>query len=265
MSSTRPQTKEHHKQTGPRRRTGTLVWLIGFVVAFVAPWPGNILSGLGSLCVVRGRIDIRNAKVKVADGSADAGGVVVWLTPLKGGPQPNITQGRPTLEQRDKRFVPHVMAVQVGTEVDFPNRDPFFHNVFSTFNGKRFDLGLYASGESRPVLFSRPGVSYIFCNIHPQMSAYVVAVETPFFAVSATNGNYSIENVPAGEYRIHVWHERSDEKQLLAQSRVVRIDSMNNGLDVIRLDESGYVATTHKNKHGEDYDAEHTAPDYRRP
>ena len=86
--------------------------------------------------------------------------------------------------QKDKTFTPHLLVIPTGSTVDFPNLDPFFHNVFSEFNGKRFDLGLYESGSSRTVHFDHDGVSYIFCNIHPEMSAVIVTLSTPYFGVS---------------------------------------------------------------------------------
>ncbi len=224
------------------------------------PDPGNRLA------VVRGRIEIANPKLKVRGGGADASGVGVWLVPLK--PQPNseaVALPRRRIEQRDKRFIPHVTVIQVGTEIDFPNEDPFFHNVFSAYDGKTFDLGLYASGESRPVRFNRPGISYLYCNIHPQMSAVVVTVATPYFASSARGGGFSISNVPAGDYELHVWHERSDPQQLEAQRRILPVESPVTDLGVIRLDEAAYIPTAHKNKHGEEYPGAREWPAYRRP
>ncbi len=240
------------------------------IAALILAWtrPGAaVFPLLGSpQCSVRGRIEILNPKVKLRGGRADATGVVVWLTPSPGMPRShNAPLQKRRLVQEDKRFVPHVMAIQVGTEVDFPNHDPFFHNVFSIFDGKPFDLGLYANGESRPVRFDRPGVSFIYCNIHPQMSAVVVTVETPFFAVSDSDGRYSIKNMPPGEYELRLWHERSSEDQLAAQSRHVSIESVSADLGVIKLDEAGYIPRAHKNKNGEDYPRDREIPSYTRP
>ena len=92
-----------------------------------------------------------------------------------------------SISQKDEQFVPHVVAVTTGSSVAFPNNDPFFHNVFSLFDGRRFDLGLYEAGSSRNVVFPKAGVSYVFCNIHPDMSAVVVVVDTPYWAVTSAS------------------------------------------------------------------------------
>ena len=226
----------------------------------------GLVLGAAEPSVVRGRIDIRNSKIRLRGGGTDAGGVAVWLTPLLAGPGTGTAvRARAIIEQRDKRFVPHVLAIETGTAVDFPNGDPFFHNVFSTFDGKIFDLGLYANGESRPVRFNRPGVSYIFCNIHPQMSAVIVTVDTPYFATSGPDGSFVMRNVPLGRYELRLWHERSEPRELAALSRVVAIDSPVTDLGIIGLDEAGYVSRGHKNKHGEDYPPGRELPGYRRP
>src|SRR6266496_895518 len=111
------------------------------------------------------------------------------------------------LIQQRKRFEPHLLVVAVGSTVEFPNLDPFFHNVFSLFEGKRFDLGLYEAGSIRNVSFDRPGISYIFCNIHAEMSAVVIAVPTPYYAISSVKGEIVLANVPVGRYAMHVWYE----------------------------------------------------------
>lgn len=238
--------------------------LVSALSVLTPAWISPPLPGSGQ-CTVQGRIEVVNSRTKPQSGGSDASGVVVWLTPLKETARPdNVAQTKRRLEQRDKRFIPHVMVIQVGTEIDFPNHDPFFHNVFSVYDGKTFDLGLYADGESRPVRFNRPGISYIYCNIHPQMSAVIVTVETPYFTVSEPDGNYFIRNVPAGEYRLNLWHERCDAGQLTAQSRSVSVGSTVTDLGLIRLDEAGYVTKAHKDKHGEEYDRERDLPVYRR-
>ena len=158
------------------------------------------------------------------------------------------------LLQKDKRFEPHVLVVPVGAAVEFPNHDPFFHNVFSLFEGKRFDLGLYEAGTSRLVHFDRPGVSYIFCNIHPEMSAVVVALKTPYFAISDAAGKIAVTRVPVGRYVMQVWAEGVSAENLKAMNREITVSGVEHALGVIRVVEDAPPAP-HKNKYGRDYDA----------
>ena len=109
------------------------------------------------------------------------------------------------LDQRNLSFSPRVLAVRAGTTVEFPNNDRVFHNVFSFRDGKRFDLGLYPVGSSRRVTFDTPGLSRIYCNIHPNMAAYVMAVDSQYFAVSDRSGAFRIPAVPTGAYRYYAW------------------------------------------------------------
>jgi plastocyanin len=139
----------------------------------------------------------------------------IWLTPVEAHSNASSGAGkadaRPrgpyTLLQKNRMFSPHVLIVPVGSVVHFPNQDPFFHNVFSLFDGKRFDLGLYEAGTTKDVTFSREGLSYIFCNIHPEMSAVVIALSTPFYASGDAPGALEIRGVPPGEYDLHLWVE----------------------------------------------------------
>lgn len=128
---------------------------------------------------------------------------VVWID-VPGAPRP-ARKGEVVLDQRNMSFSPHVLVVQVGTRVKFPNDDRVFHNVFSFHDGKRFDLGLYPVGAVKYVPFDQPGLSRIFCNIHPQMAAYVMVVDTPYFSVSDDTGRFVIAGVPAGEHVAHAW------------------------------------------------------------
>jgi plastocyanin len=133
---------------------------------------------------------------------------VAWLEPLAGTPAvPFISDERYTLLQKNRAFVPHLLIVPVGTVVAFPNADPFFHNVFSLFDGRRFDLGLYEAGSSKSVTFSREGVSYIFCNIHPEMSAVVLALSTSLYAVANDKDSLLLSSLAPGDYKLHIWIE----------------------------------------------------------
>src|SRR6201996_7181797 len=140
---------------------------------------------------------------------------VIWLQPLGGAPALAFTpRGHYTVLQKNRTFVPHLQVVPVGSAIQFPNLDPFFHNVFSLFEGKRFDLGLYEKGSSKTVQFNRPGVSYLFCNIHPTMSAVVIAVNTPFWSIATAEGEMRIEDLEPGEYDAHLWVEGESQDKL---------------------------------------------------
>lgn len=194
---------------------------------------------------------------KSANVPANSSDVVVWLKPLDPlGPSAAAqlsAKKRPQLVQKNKSFEPHVLVVHVGSIVDFPNRDPFFHNVFSLFDGKRFDLGLYEAGTSNSARFDRVGISFLFCNIHPEMSAVVVALDTPYFAVSDRAGYISIPDVPDGRYELHVWYERSLPEDLKAATRVLTLGSLNRSLATLTVRENFNFSPAHKNKYGQDY------------
>lgn len=187
----------------------------------------------------------------------DASSIVVWLSPLAATaapPPPDLPDhAMPRITQINKSFDPHVLVIQVGTPVQFPNRDPFLHNVFSLFDGKRFDLGFYEAGSSKTVHFDRPGVSYLFCNIHPEMSGAVVAVDTPYFGISDRNGHISIPNVPNGRYQLNVWYERSLPEDLKSAGRTVTISEAARNLEPIQVVENPNFSLEHKNKYGQDY------------
>ena len=127
---------------------------------------------------------------------------VIWLEAAEA---PAVASSSPpVLDQRNLEFLPHVLVVRVGTKVKFPNNDRVFHNVFSFKDGKKFDLGVYPIGAVKYVTFDQPGVSRLFCNIHPGMAAYVVSVDSPYFAASDASGSFMI-HAPAGRYTYHAW------------------------------------------------------------
>ena len=200
-----------------------------------------------------GHVDvIRHSGAPSHLGSAE---VVVWLTPLDPGAalQPVPGHSPYVLTQKDKQFSPHLLVVPVGSSVDFPNLDPFFHNVFSLFNGKRFDLGLYEGHSRRSVQFDREGVSFIFCNIHPDMGAVVIALKTPYVAVSTVDGTIRLQGVPRGRYRLNVWAEDAPVEQLNGLTHVVEIGPQHTSLGSIRVETNGDTRKHHNNKFGEPY------------
>ena len=180
---------------------------------------------------------------------------VLWLTPLPGTPQQSFSpKGHYTLLQKNRMFFPHLLVVPVGSVVLFPNADPFFHNVFSLFNGKRFDLGLYEAGSTKAVDFSREGVSYIFCNIHPEMSAVVLALSTPFYSIADSTGSLSIQDMPAGDYEMHLWVEGFTQPALDRLARHVHLEPSSGNLGVLDTSEVARQPKSHLNKFGQPYD-----------
>ena len=225
-------------------------------------WAGG--TGLHAQATTRVTATTVRGHVEVI-GAGDAGsrrhgaipGTVVWLTPIAGAageaaaapasppasPAPNLR-----LVQKNKGFQPHILVVQAGSMVEFPNRDPFFHNVFSLFEGKRFDLGLYEAGASRMVRLDRPGISYIFCNIHPEMSAVVITIATPLYAISNQEGQISLANVPYGRYVLRVWSEGMGPENEQPLTREITITADASSLGVIRVPEVNGQRMAHKNK-----------------
>lgn len=187
---------------------------------------------------------------------------VVWLTAI-GNSQ--VIQPSPSrkfsLVQKNRMFTPHLLVIPVGSIVSFPNEDPFFHNVFSLFNGKRFDLGLYEAGSTREVEFSREGVSYIFCNIHPEMSAVVIALSTPLFAIAESNAHFAIHSIPAGEYELHVWIEGTPQPALDRLSRRITVRDGESNNASIDASSTYHPASGHLNMYGRPYDRD-TRPPY---
>lgn len=118
------------------------------------------------------------------------------------------------IDQKGMTFVPHVLPVLVGTTVDFLNSDDVLHNVFTPDKiADKFNLGSWPKGQTRPYTFTKPGNAVILCNVHPEMEAYVVVLETPYFAVAGKDGTYTISDVPAGAYTLKTWHERLKPSQ----------------------------------------------------
>src|SRR5579859_2383887 len=189
----------------------------------------------------------------------DASKAVMWLTPIGatfGATSDSLRQKPseiPKLVQKNKSFQPSLIVIPVGGKVEFPNHDPFFHNVFSLFEGKRFDLGLYEGGTTRFVQFDKPGISFIFCNIHAQMSAVIVALDTPYFAVSDEHGDLNIPAVPPGRYNVQVFHTSVAPDALRAQTREITVAPGDASIGTFTLAESD-LEVAHKNKYGRDYD-----------
>lgn len=187
--------------------------------------------------------------------------IVVWLKPLD---KPLAVQppspGHFKLIQKNRMFTPHLLVVPVGSLVSFPNEDPFFHNVFSLFNGRRFDLGLYEAGSSREVNFSREGVSYIFCNIHPEMSAVVIALATQMYDVVDSSGSFLIHPVAPGAYELHVWIEGTPQPDLDRLSRRITLSEGKPSSVTIDASSAYHPIGTHLNMYGKPYPTDNRSP-----
>jgi plastocyanin len=207
----------------------------------------------GQQITVTGKVELFH---EGSTGIEDSSGAVVWLARIgdSGETQSFSAMPRQQLVQKNKSFSPHLVVVQVGSSVAFPNRDPFFHNVFSLFEGKRFDLGLYEAGSSRTVIFDREGISYIFCNIHPEMSGVVVTIRTPHYGISDARGMVTIPDVPSGRYEIHVWHERAIPEALDSHVRILVVSESLRSFGALRVAEQRNARQPHKNKYGQDYE-----------
>ena len=216
-----------------------------------------------STTTVRGRVEVAGERDAGKRRPGKIPTTVVWLTPTATGvggeavattPSPAVTPpAKLQLAQKNKSFEPHILVVPAGSVVEFPNRDPFFHNVFSLFEGKKFNLGLYEAGTSQTVRFDRPGISYIFCNIHPEMSAVVITIATPFYAFSNTDGQLNLAGVPYGRYLLHVWSEgMGPTTQPL--TRAIAIGENASSLGVIWVPAANGQSMVHKNMYGRDYD-----------
>lgn len=230
------------------------------------PWLSGLLL-LAAVCASAQQAALK-ARVELTRNGhplKDASKAVVWLTPVGRTFEPTQQPASdiPQLVQKNKSFHPSLLVIPVGGKVEFPNHDPFFHNVFSLFEGKRFDLGLYESGTTRFVQFDRPGISFIFCNIHSQMSAVVIALATPYYAISDARGELSLPNVPPGRYQLQVFHAAIAPDTLRAMSREITVSPDDESLGTLTLAESDL---DHKNKYGRDYDRpEPDSPAYARP
>jgi plastocyanin len=174
----------------------------------------------------------------------DLADAVVYLQGAK--TKPKLV--RATMTMRGKAFSPHVIVVPVGSTVDFPNEDPIFHNVFSLSPENRFDLDLYKRPKSGSWTFEHAGVTRVYCNIHPQMTAVVVVVDSPYFAKVGADGSFTLEGVPAGNYVLAAFHDRGGQG---ATPVVVTADG--NTRAEVQLDARSFKKSSHLDKFGKDY------------
>ena len=216
----------------------------GAVIRIAVPLFAVFASGTAAAQgTVAGQVTILERRGERSTDLADA---VVYLEPRGGAA--SATPATQQIVMEDRRFSPHVRLVTTGSTVEFPNNDPFRHNVFSKSGPSEFDLGLYGRGDTRGAPMRRPGVFPIFCNIHSQMVAYVVAVSTPYHTQASQDGRFEIDQVPAGTYTLRVWHGRGGE-----HARELQVPAAGVPDVAVQLDARGYQFVQHKNKFGQEY------------
>ena len=183
----------------------------------------------------------------VAHAGVPPAAAVVYAEPTESAP--SRAPRRFTLTQKNKTFQPRVLAVPLGSTVDFPNNDSIYHNVFSLSGPQPFDLGLYRAGETRPRTFTDAGTYRVFCNIHPQMTAIIVVTPSAFTTVAAPDGRFTLD-LPPGRYRVTAMSERASPVSIEITSTAGASTAPE-----LTLDESAWAFAQHKNKLGKDYPA----------
>ena len=223
----------------------TSVGLLGFSVLTALVASGAAARPLPAQGSVSGRVSIQE---RPNETTTDLNSTVIYLVPTDSASVASKPV-RTALTMSGRAFVPRLRIVSPGSRVDFPNQDPFSHNIFSTTAGAPFDLGLYPAGKSKDATFRRPGAYPIYCNIHPRMTAFVVVAPTAWVVQAGNDGRWTIENVPAGRYTLHVWHERTKATETAI---VVPVAGLAN--PATPIDARGFRFAQHKNKFGKEYD-----------
>jgi len=212
--------------------------LAACVATAVAPQQGSAQGA------VSGRVSIQE---RAGQTTPDYASTVIYLQP-KGERKLRAPAVKVPIAMTARQFSPHVRVVSLGSTVEYPNQDPFSHNIFSTAAGAAFDLGTYPGGTTRSFTFRKTGAFPIYCNIHSGMTAYVVVVATPYRVMAGADGRWTMAGVTAGSYDLHVWHERAPE---VVQALEVPAEGLAGVTSA--LDARGYEAKPHLNKFGKEY------------
>jgi plastocyanin len=175
---------------------------------------------------------------------------LIWLEPI-GTRAPKPAPGNFQMVTRGKMVVPHVLAIPAGSTVEFPNDDPISHNLFSLSSSNSFDLGLYRRGAGKSQRFDNPGMINVYCNVHPNMSAVIQVMSTPYYAFADQTGSYALANVPAGRYRLIAWNEQGG--QIESPIEVTTAGTVSGSV-ALMLDSRNYRLTQHLNKIGKPYE-----------
>jgi plastocyanin len=199
----------------PARTSRTAAAATAPLVLAAAAAAAAILAGAAPLAAeeVGGRLALLAKDGKGPARGADPSQAVVYFEPEAGAHAaraPKEPEAPYQLLTKHKEFVPHVLAVPVGSRVRFPNEDPILHNVFSVSPGNAFDLGIYRVGPPKEKRFEKPGVVRVYCNVHQAMLAYILVLETPFFASPGADGSFRLTGLPRGPGKLTVWHEQAE-------------------------------------------------------
>jgi plastocyanin len=217
---------------------GTLLRRSALLLCFIAP-------ALAAQGAVSGQVSLLE---RPGESSEDLADVIVWLEPAAG-VRLKMAPSNLTVQLQGRQFAPRVRAIAEGSKVDFPNQDSFSHNVFSKAVEGAFDTGVYGRGKTMSQTFREPGVFPIYCNIHPRMTGYVVVLRTPYYAQAGEDGRFTLNNVPAGSYTMHVWHDRVQGET----TKAVMVAASGLAVGRLELDARGYRYVQHKNKFGQEY------------
>jgi len=203
-------------------------------------WSSSLQSTPAAGSTLAGTLSLVERGMAVNE-AADA---VVWYVPASGAAAPAPV--RAEIMTRERRFIPRITVVPVGSDVWFPNSDPILHNVFSVSAGNRFDLGLYRKGPGKSARIAKAGLVRVYCNVHQAMSAFVLALDTPYVARPGADGRFELDGLPPGEGTLFVWHERAS---LL--SRAITLPRETSLAVTLELSAAGTVA--HLDKNGRPY------------
>jgi plastocyanin len=220
-------------------------WIAMTVVALMTTRAEVAVAQAQATASVSGQVTILE---RPGETTEDLGNVVIYLTPVERGPRERAARDqRSVIALQSRQFSPRVRVIREGSRVEFPNQDPFSHNVFSKMNGG-FDTGVFGRGKTREQVFHDAGVYPLYCNVHPRMTAFVVTLSTPHYAQARADGRFVLDSVPPGRYTLHVWHDRATE-------RVRALAVPPGGVANLReeLDARGYRYVQHKNKLGLEY------------
>ena len=231
----------------------TSVGLAGLLAALFVPTTAQVTGQAKSRrgnSVYEVTVQVRLVPACSAGPSEDSNQAVLGLVPTKQVARLH-TEPRYRIFQHHKMFEPRLLVVPAGSVVEFPNHDPWFHNVFSVSRGRRFDLGLYEAGAQKAVTFDGTGVSYLFHNSHPKMMAIVLTVDSGYFGVSDKTAHISIGNLPPGRYVLHVWYENAAPQVLEGLQRTIFVGNDNRSLPTISIAPANEMAMTGKNYNSE--------------